>query len=50
MATNKNAEFKLRQQEFRKLVKRKIPVPKGVKPNDYEIPIEEIKYKGIPSK
>lgn len=42
MSTDKNADYKLEQREFRALVKRKVIVPKGFHKNmkDFTIPPE----------
>lgn len=49
MATDKDAEYKLRQQEYRKLNKRKVKLPKEFIPRtrerEFEMPLEVIKYK-----
>lgn len=47
MSTPKDAYYKLRQQEFRKLnsAKRRNKVPAGVSPGDYDPPVVDIKHK-----
>lgn len=47
MPTPKDAEYKLRQQEYRKLNSKRSnhKVPAGVKPSEYIAPVPVIKYK-----
>ena len=47
MPTPKDAQYKLRQSEFRKLNKESYYIPKGVKPSEYVPKLKDIKHKEI---